>query len=168
MINYLTGRSELRVISNFIDGHHYYNRSTSVHSSNSQFNTHQDSQSSSQSHHQSTPYLTNHHHHNKQYSTGSSDHHLEPKASSTDFHLSYLNNEDEESPLDDELFERDDQARNKEIIVSILTIDGVKISDSGEYSCKPSYAEFANCTVQVLKDGKFTQLKWWCGHCFSI
>lgn len=148
MINYLTGRAELRVISNFIDGHHFYNRSSNVHSSNSQ--------SSFNTHHQSSTYLTNH---NNKYSSSSSsnyDHHPELK-SSTDFHsLSYgghLNtNEDDENQFDDELFERDDQT--KELIVSVLTIDGVRPSDSGDYACKPSYAEFANCTVQILKDGK--------------
>ena len=169
-----TGRAELRVISNFIDGHHFYNRSSNVHSSNSQLNTNQDSSlnlnsqslsshsfaSSSSANHQSSPYLaTNHNNNNYKYSSSSNyDHHhnnMELK-SPTDFHLPYishLNNEDDENTLD-ELFERDDQARSKEIIVSILTIDGVRPSDSGEYGCKPSYAEFANCTVQVLKDGK--------------
>ena len=44
VINYLTGRSELRVISNFIDGHHFYNRSSDS-SFNSPFSSYADSQS---------------------------------------------------------------------------------------------------------------------------
>ena len=92
------------------------------------------------------------------------DHQPEPRSeprSPVDFHSSYgghLNTggeDDENGALDYELYEREDASRSKEIIVSILTIDGVRTSDSGEYACKPSYAEFANCTVQVLKDGEF-------------
>lgn len=215
VINYLTGRAELRVISNFIDGHHFYNRSSDS-SFNSQFASHQDSPNphlassnfnshhhhhhhlhlssrshshsqqpdsfSSSTHHQSSPYLAANH--NGKFSQPSSrssayyDHPAEPR-SPVDFHSSYgghLNtNEDDENgggALDYELYEREDSTRNKEIIVSILTIDGVRTSDSGEYACKPSYAEFANCTVQVLKDGELVffglPLIVLCGRRFSF
>lgn len=198
VINYLTGRSELRVISNFIDGHHFYNRSSDSpfnspfssyadspqpqlgahlnspnfhphhHHLGSRSNLHLNSQQpdpfSASTHHQSSPYLATNQHGKFALPSGrvSSyyDHQAEPPRSPTDFHSSYgghlnTNEEDENGPLDYELYERDDATRSKEIIVSILTIDGVRTSDSGEYACKPSYAEFANCTVQVFKDGKF-------------
>lgn len=165
VINYLSGRSELRVVSNFIDGHHFYNRSSNAHQYNMNLNQNLDrsldqnqlnlKQKNSFIHstdHQSLPYLPN----NNRYSPSSAyGHQLDPQKSlASDFPLSYGQLNDDENQFDDELFERDDQIRNKEIIISILTIDGVKPSDAGNYACKPSYAEFANCTIQILKDGK--------------
>ncbi|KAK4336948.1 hypothetical protein RND71_043520 [Anisodus tanguticus] len=65
------------------------------------------------------------------------------------------------------IFDQDDnhlkEKVDRKIILSVLTIESVRLTDSGQYSCKPSYADFANVTVQVFKD-----VAAWYGHVQAI